>query len=280
MTRRRSLPALLLLTAALLSSCSGSDAGHQARALIAVADSSARAGAYADALRLLDSAAALAPADLEVLRQSRSMSDSILLVEAHEQLVACDRELLALRAEAAELSQHFVKQRSEVYDTPLKFVHPQLTPEKLGARPHLRMQVSPDGDVTFVSVYAGAHPVEHSALRATRPSSEGEVTSPSVPLDGALNYRYSDGLRHWELVSYPRETCDSLASLLAPALLAGEVPVIELLHQGRVACRLSFSPSDLRAMTETLALHLSLKRLSGLETRRSVCLQRVERLSK
>lgn len=273
-------PVLMALGVASLVGCSSSPAREQAEGLLSEAVVRVEACDYSGALTLIDSACAVAPAEVEIIQRGRVLRDSVRLTEAHQRLAESEGELAQLRPELARLRSGFVEQRSVEYDTPLRLVKPELTAERQGARSHLRAQVSPDGVLTLISVYVGARPVAHSALRVSVPGVEEAFVTPSIPADGALNYRYTDGLRHWELVTYPRETCDSLARYLVPALEAGEKPRMALLHEGREVSTLALSAEECRALGETLALHRALTRQQELESALSIYGQRIERLGR
>ncbi len=282
MMSRFAVPRLVLLLALpmglLVSSCV-STPNQAALALLAKADSLSLEGSYPEALACVEEAITLAPADTAILRQSTDQKRTIHLREAEYMLVALDSQLREVDAAIQEAARGFVIERNEAYDTPPRYIAPELTPSRLGTRPHLRLSVDEEG-LKFVSVYAGKTSVQHSAMRLSLAGVDSTYTTPEVPYDEALNYRYTDAAStRWELVTYPVEEALRMTSYLQAGLERGSALSVELLSQGKSVRRLEVSKTEREAMLRTLRLGALKGQQRELLRQQAVYAQRFARLS-
>ncbi len=282
MMSRFVVPRLVLLLALpmglLVSSCV-STPNQAALALLAKADSLSLEGSYPEALACVEEAITLAPADTAILRQSTDQKRTIHRREAEYMLVALDSQLRQVNAAIQEAARGFVIERNEAYDTPPRYIAPELTPSRLGTRPHLRLSVDEEG-LKFVSVYAGKTSVQHSAMRLSLAGVDSTYTTPEVPYDEALNYRYTDAAStRWELVTYPVEEALRMTSYLQAGLERGSALSVELLSQGKSVRRLEVSKTEREAMLRTLRLGALKGQQRELLRQQAVYAQRFSRLS-
>lgn len=248
-------------------------------ALLSRADSLAQQGLFAEALACVDEAVTLAPADTAVLRQSTAHKRTIHLREAEHMLLVLDSQLREVDASIEAKARGFVLERNEAYDTPARYIAPELAPDKLGARPHLRLSVDDEG-MKFVSVYAGKGSPHHSAMRLALAGVDSTYTTPEVPYDEALNYRYTDAAStRWELVTYSPEEGVRIATYLREGIERGSALTVELLSRGKSVQRLQLSQPERQALLKSIELGEVKAQRRELQRQQIVYAQRFARLS-
>lgn len=245
------LPFLLLLALS-LSSCT-SRGGEQAEAF-ALVDSLLRGRQYAKALRYIDSVVTASPADTAILSRAIRLKRQVRKEESEYMLLKLDSQLQDLSLKRKLCLEDFVEQRNEQYDTPLRYVHRSLVGDSYTEqKPHLRVQLT-DAEASFVSVYIGEKPLEHNALRVEFPAIGERYDTMIVSYDKALNYRYFDGVRYWELVNYSHRTGEELQVFLLERMRAGHRPRFVLLSGDKAVYTLQLSSEELKAIYESLEL--------------------------
>lgn len=248
-----------------------------AHALLLTADSLTISGHYTEAIRLADSATRLAPADTAILKHAIATKREAHYREAEYMLVQIDRQLRALAPQLKVAQEGFVEQRNQEYNTAPRLVLPSLSAERLGARPHLRALVTSEG-LSIISVYTGPQGVEHTSMRLSIASADSTYTAVEMPYDGALNYRYNDGLRQWELVTYPAFVSLQVGNYLDKGLEAGLSPTVELLRSGRPVARFALTPAEARALGQTIRLAKLILEERELKRQQNVYARRFARL--
>lgn len=229
----------------LLSSC------HEERgsmgAALERADSLGAAGQYAQAVKLLEDIRTNPQTTTDEVRQIIELKNKWRLKEAEAELLRLDSALGVTASEIkTALKQFVVKEQGQMQ----LYTHQALTPEQLGAVPHLRASVDTLGGLQLVSVYVGANPKAHSALRLKR--SDASARTPDLPHDEALNYRYTDGERHWELVTYTEANLSDVLPLLEQE--GGGTLEVELLSSGRNVFGWRIQGHRLSALESTMRL--------------------------
>lgn len=261
-----------------LAGCS-STANKASLVLLSRADSLSQQRLFAEALACVDEAITLAPADTAVLRQSTDRKRTIHLREAEYMLLVLDSQLREVDVSIEAKAQGFVIERNDAYDTPARYIAPALVPNKLGARPHLRLSVDDEG-MKFVSVYAGKGSPHHSAMRLALAGVDSTYTTPEVPYDEALNYRYTDAAStRWELVTYSPEEALRIATYLHKGLEQGSALSVDLLSRGKAVQRLQLSQLERQALLESIELGELRAQRRELQRQQIIYAQRFARLS-
>lgn len=233
-------------------------------------------GDYTTALEQVQVATTLASSDTLILRRALEQRRSIYKHEAAERIPLLEDSIAQLDVQLSLIARDFSTQSEQTYDTEPKHVHRRLTAQAQGATPHLRAMVTPEG-LSIVSVYAGSSGVGHTALRLVAEGGAGRYETPQVAPDGALNYTYYDGVRQWELVTYPPESCSQMGAFIAE-LSEGSRLRVELLAGDKIVARWTISPSDLSALRATIDLAHILDERKHMDQRLGMYRQRLYRL--
>lgn len=236
------------------------------------ADSLGAAGQYAEALEVLEAVRTSPSAATHEVREAIALKNQWRLREAEAELLRIDTALRALEGQIETSLEGFVRRDLGAHRL---YAHRLLAEGQQERAPHLRVSVDTLGDLQMVSVYVGAKAAEHSALGLSR----GGVSArtPDVPHDAALNYRYTDGERHWELVTYPEAHIEALRPVLEGA--EGVPLEVELLSAGRSVAGWRLTGSTLSALEETLRLGALLTERQNLRQQQQKYAHRFVRLS-
>lgn len=274
----RSLSIALSIVLLIIGGCT-STPNEASMALLSRADSLSEQGLFSEALACVEEAITLAPADTAVLRQSTISKRTIHLRESEQMLLVLDSQIRHVDASIETFAKDFVIERNDAYDTPRRYIAPALVPDKLGVRPHLRLSVSEEG-MTFVSVYAGKGSPQHSAMRLSLAGADSTYTTPEVPYDEALNYRYTDAAStRWELVTYTQEQALHISNYLRDGLEAGQDLIVELLSRGKSVQRLRLTQVERQAILKSIRLGELQAQRRELQRQQVVYAQRFTRLS-
>lgn len=272
LTGVKKLTALLLL--ALLSACQ-SGMNERVATLFARVDSLRGAHRFDEALALVDSALQISASDTAALRQAVRQRRIIRLRQSEVRLVELDKELARNKSALDSAEKFFEKHPDKVEGVRVRYTHPLLSAKHAGARPHLRVQLTDEGLIP-ISVYCGRTYVRHNAMRISV-GSEG-VTTPIVPHDEALSYRYHDGLRSWELVTYTTDVGEEIATKLMPELVANNRTKVELLDGVNAVASFTLSQEEAKALYESLRLASLMHEKKQLEREQQTHRQRLDRL--
>lgn len=234
---------------------------------------------YEQALALIDSARSLAFTDPEALKQVTALSRELHLGEAESRLLELDRQIKEHDQALAPRLKDFIALHNKTYGTQTKYCHPHLNPETLGMRPHLRVLVDTTGVLEFVSVYVGERKLNHSSIRLSFSTSDASVTLPDVPHDDALNYRYSVGLHHWELVTYTGDRLEEALAFVKEGLRQRGSLHLVYLSAGREVLHYTLAMSELQALAKTLDLAAELQTHQALLREQAKYARRFARLS-
>ncbi|MDO4707064.1 MAG: hypothetical protein Q4A61_01405 [Porphyromonadaceae bacterium] len=246
-----------------LSSC-GRDRSVGTNTL-AQADSLIAEGQFATALELLEQLRTNPKATSTEVRQAIEAKGKVRLREAEAELLRLDSVLRELEGQIrASLNSFVVTGQGHNPN----YCHKRLLPEDLNTQPHLRAVVDSLGELQLTSVYVGSQVIGHSALRLSTKARGDEATTLALPHDAALNYRYFDSERHWELVTYTKEHLDPLLPILR------ELPEwglrIDLLASGRSVAGWVGDTGTIAALRETMNLRellLERQRLRQVQTK-------------
>lgn len=268
-----------VLCLCIMASCQGQGA-RGAHTQLAQAERLIDSGLYGDALSLIERAQSSAPTDSEVLRQATRLKRQLRQSEAEVKLLELDSAMRAHEQLLGAMLREFTPLRSEAYDTPLRYTHPQLNPSRFGARPHLRALVDTAGMLQLVSVYVGAKPKAHSAIElAFSDKADDSLRLPDLPHDDALNYRYTDGESRWELVTYTDMMAQPAIAYLSERLGKGGRLVVHFLSSGKCVYTYTMPENEAKALEKTLDLMRALEKRSELAKEQAKYARRFVRLS-
>lgn len=237
-------------------------------------DSLRMQGLYKEALVQLDEMHSELSAEPNLIRRLMQLKNRTRREEAEQELVRIDRELGDLQKALSQELQSFEYLGTEGAQW---YYHHRLTPQAQGARPHLRAMVDSVGGVRLVSVYVGARAVEHSSLSFSLSSVDSVAKTTEVPHDAALNYRYMDGEKYWELVTYTAQSLSQVEPYLT-GLSKGKLR-IDFLSNGRSVFRQTLTPQEQKALEATLLLSQKLEQRQRLRQEQAKYAQRYVRLS-
>ncbi|MDR1499744.1 MAG: hypothetical protein LBI58_02055 [Tannerellaceae bacterium] len=190
---------LILSSFLVLTACDGR--GKEAAARLENARSLYEANEWMAARNEIDTIRAHYPMETATLREALMLIREIERKEAGRNIVYCDSLIPVRQAEAAEASAGFVFEKDSAYEETGKYINRKQTVERNIERSYIRCGVSEDGRMYLESVYFGAHPIRHTAIRISRADGIFAETA-SIAIDGALNYSFKDGDKTSEIVHY------------------------------------------------------------------------------
>ncbi|MDR1330472.1 MAG: hypothetical protein LBK07_00020, partial [Tannerella sp.] len=193
--------ACCLLALVLAAGCSHT---KEARGRLAQAQALYETGQFAAAKNAVDTLRALFPRELDVMRDALTLMRLVERGESVRNVAYCD-SLAPLRLEEAErLKKGFVFEKEEEYEETGRYVRQEMTVERNVERSHVRCGVDEKGEIYLASVYFGASSLRHTGLALSIPDGSGARTA-TIPYDGGMNYRFTDGGNETEVVTYRGE---------------------------------------------------------------------------
>lgn len=254
-----------------LYACQSSDS-TLVRTQLKEIDSLRASGLYTEALSAIDS---LHSSEAAIIKEVIELKKQIRLEQAEQELVRIEQELSELQKIINLKLNNFQLLGQEPVQW---FHHNALIPEVLGERPHLRAMVDSTGALRLVSVYVGSRSVKHSALRISAISNGSNQTTAEVPHDDALNYRYTDGEKHWELVTYTRTSLNNMEDYLGQEVKGGLR--IDLLSHDKSVYHYLMPKREQLGLYATIELSKYLKQREDLRREQAMYAQRYLRLNK
>ena len=137
----------------------------------------------------------------EEVRAAMQLMRKIELAEARRTFAYADSMLAVKQVEVEELKKGFLFEKDTAYQSVGMFIPKTQQIERNVERSYLRSQVDEKGKMQLASVYFGASPIAHEALRVELPDGSFAETLP-VPYDGGNNYRFRDNGNYSEIVTY------------------------------------------------------------------------------
>lgn len=181
---------------------------------------------YLTAKQYLDSLKVAYPKEFSVQRERQALVKEIEYAEQTRNLMYCDSLLTIREPEVEVLKKNFIFEQDTAYEATGKYVHKSQRIERNVQRSYLRANVQENGELLLASVYYGAKPIKHTALKASLKGGEYAQTEP-VTYDGANNYSFTDGGMTTEIVSYSKGKDNGVAAFIGN-------------HQTKELIRLSF----------------------------------------
>jgi hypothetical protein len=156
---------------------------------------------YFNARQTLDTLKIRYPKAFPVLKEGQQLVRKIEHALQTRNLYYCDSLLQIRQTTVESLKKDFILEKDPEYDSVGKYVYKAQSIERNVEKSYIRSSVSESGEMTLSSVYYGAKPVRHTALRVSTRAGESAQTESIAP-DGANNYTFTDGGMTTETVSY------------------------------------------------------------------------------
>lgn len=192
----------IILAGIILSSCGNQE--KEAKARLDNARKMYEANEFFAAKNEIDSIRVLYPKEFKVLKEGLSLMREVEQKEAERTLAYCDSLLPIRIAEIETLRKDFVYEKDSVYEEIGTFIWKQQTIERNINRCYIRCGVNDKGEMYLASVYYGASPINHTAVKLSTPNGFFAETA-SIPYDGGVNYRFKDEGFTTEVVTYKGE---------------------------------------------------------------------------
>ncbi len=196
------ITAYIIFVGLLLGSCGNQE--KEARVRLDNARKMYEANEFFAAKNEIDSIRILFPKEYKVLKESLNLMREVEIKEAERTLAYCDSLLPIRIAEVETLRKDFVYEKDSIYEEVGTFIWKQQTIERNINRCYIRCGVNEKGEMYLASVYYGASPINHTAIKLSIPNGLFAETA-SIPYDGGVNYRFKDEGFTTEVVTYKGE---------------------------------------------------------------------------
>ncbi len=157
----------LLIVLAILTACNTKSDAELAAERVSQARSLVQTNQFNQAKLELDSVHILYPKEVAVRRMAKSLSDSIVYLEAQRTLAYSDSLLNTLLPQVDPLLKKFRYEKNEKYEDEGKYVHYLLKTTSNTSRCYLQCYVSDQRKTILKSYYFGAKPIQHDRLTLT-----------------------------------------------------------------------------------------------------------------
>jgi len=216
---------------------------------------------FAAAKNAIDTLRLRFPREVEVLREALTLMRLVEYGESERNMAYCDSLLPVRREEAEKLKKGFRFEKDSLYEDIGNYIWKQQTIEGNVERSYVRCGVDEKGEIYLASVYFGARPLNHTGLKLSLPDGVYAETA-SIAYDGGMNYRFKDGGRTTEVVTYKG------ANGLAAIQLACNAPNrarIKAEYTGGTAFSLYLSENDLKIIRATYDLAVVLSDIEAMQ---------------
>ena len=144
------------------------------------------------------------PKEYAKIREGLSVMREINYAEQNRTLAFCDSMLGIRQNELPAAKSGFTFEKNMEYETIGYYVYKAQVVENNLGRTFLQTKVDEKGNLVLTSYYCGSRKLNHDRVHVTAPDDTYAETL-SVPYDGALNYRYTDGDIRYENVCFNRK---------------------------------------------------------------------------
>ncbi len=229
------LLAIAITAAGVTMSCTSqkSEEQKQAEALLSNAQSAFNDQKYNNAIAALDSLMKKYPGVLDVQRNAMHLRTLVIEQKTIIDSIANDSVIAANKHFVDSLSSQFkyVKTKDMVEGY---YVAASVPDNNLTQRSGIEARIDDYGNVYLISCLYGKS-VGHTYLRAKANGDEAETKQ--VAFDNAKNYRFKDGGKPVEMVTFNKEACDTICQFIANNV---QSPItIEFVGKGKYAMPLS-----------------------------------------
>jgi hypothetical protein len=167
----------------------------------------------------------------------------------------------------------FILEKDPEYDTIGKYVYKTQSIERNVEKSYIRTSVNEPGEMTLSSVYYGAKPVRHTALRVSTRAGESAQTESIAP-DGANNYTFTDGGMTTETVSYAKKRDNDVILFIYNHPREN----IKAVLLGEREASFTVSDADKTALIKTFDFAAALSEIEKLKTEREIAGLKLEYL--
>ncbi len=217
----------LLLAAGLSASCSRQDRTDE---LLDKARQSMGLCQFQQAKLYVDSIRILYPDDYVKIKKGVPLMCRIEYMEQERTRAYCDSLLKVRQGEFPEKQKSFVFRQNTPIESLGYYVNVSQLHEQNINRTYLQTKVDEKGRLILTSYYCGNVAVKHTRVRVTAPDGSFCETQ-EIKADGALNYRFSDGNVHYEIVRFNEQKAGGLLDFV---LLHRDEPLqVSLLGEDR-----------------------------------------------
>jgi len=215
---------------------------------------------FLDAKSVIDSIHVLFPREVAARREALALMRLVERGENERNMAYCDSMLPLRISELEKLKKGFIFEKDPVYDVSGKYIFPAMAVERNIGRSYIRCGVDEEGEMYIASVYYGSAPLNHTGL--TFSTNDGtHASTPSIPYDGGINYRFKDMGNTTEVVTYKGNNCKEIANFL---MIINEKERVKATYTGGKAFSLYLSDNDKKAIRATYELANTLSEITAL----------------
>lgn len=159
---------------------------------------------YQMAKLYIDSVGILFPKEYSKIMEGRIIMREVNSAEQKRTLEYCDSMLKVRQDELPTVSRDFIFQKDPEYESIGHYVYKTQLSENNSNRTYLQTKVDEKGRLILTSYYCGPS-IGHSKIRVSDGNGIYAETM-DVPPDGALNFTFSDGGSHYEIVRFNKKS--------------------------------------------------------------------------
>ena len=261
--------ASFIISLALLAACSNDN--QKAAEIYAQAEQYYQSGDYKNASIWIDSIEGSYPKAFDVIRNGMILRCKVNQKSYEHELLVTDSLYNAAQNELDALKSQFDLTRESEYQTERNYIYKKQRPSQTVSQSELRAQVTEKGEFRLISIYHGNSNINHTGIRIELP--DGSYSeSATIGFDGAKNYRYADGGKYTEMVTYNLKQCKSVVDMIAGS---GESK-LKVRYTGGKNYVLSLDRNRQQAIAETYRLSQMLALADSLSKRREYGIKQLE----
>lgn len=225
----------------------------------------ANSGLYSAAKLEIDSIRSLYPTSYKVIKQAVILFREVERKEQSRNSIFCDKAIEDLSAKIKQLQKDFILDKNPEYQAVGNWILPSQKVERNLNRSYLRCGVSESGEMTLVSVYYGARPINHNAIRVSTGDGVFAETL-QIPFDGGNNFSFVDGGMTSQIVTYSRKKENGVSGFIR--LYAHQTIKVEYL--GGKPFSYNLDDESKKAVLKTYALSQVMKDLNRFKQEKKV----------
>ncbi len=249
---------LLFIAVALMATACTSD-DKKAAEMYDKAEEFYTAGAYETARQWVDSIEVCYPKAFDAIKKGMVLQCRINQKVYERDLIVTDSLYNIAQSELSALMAQFTLTREGEQQTDANYIYKKQMPAKIISKSELRAQVTEKGDFRLMSIYHGSGAIKHTGIRIEHPDGSYNESA-TIAHDGAKNYRFSDGGKTTEIITYNTKQCRSIAEAIAQnndekltvRYVGGKKYSLPLTKNSRQAIAQSYRLSQALALTDSL----------------------------
>ncbi|MDR2627116.1 MAG: hypothetical protein LBC40_03675 [Dysgonamonadaceae bacterium] len=228
---------------------------------------------YSSARQTLDSLKIKYPKAFPVLKEGQQLVKKIEYALQTRNLQYCNSMIPVKLAEVEPLKQGFTFEKDAEYEDLGKYVYQSQSIEKNVQKSYIRCHVNELGEMTLFSVYYGAKPIRHTALRVSSDTGESAQTETVAP-DGSNNYTFADGGMTTETVGYAKGKDNGVILFICN----NAKEHVKALFLGEKEIAFTVSEAGKTAVVKTYNLAVALSEIEKLKKERDIAKLKLEYL--